>query len=265
MTLDIYQVDAFANTQFRGNPAAICPVHSWPNDSVMLQIAKENNLAETAFFKHESDNIFHLRWFTPEIEMDLCGHATLASAFVIFTYINPELKDVKFLTQSGPLVVEREAPLLKMSLPSRPALPSTLPDTISRALSKQPKEVFKARDYVLVYETEDDIRQLKVSSSILEDINIDPGGIIVTSKGDHSDFVSRFFTPGAAVFEDPVTGSAHCTLTPFWAERLGTNKLHAIQCSERTGQLWCELVDDRVVLRGEVVSYLTGSITINPL
>ncbi len=262
MTIDIYQIDAFTNKLFGGNPAAVCPLTEWLPDETLLNIAKENNLAETAYFIHKKDNRFHLRWFTPEIEMDLCGHATLASAFVILNCLDYDFESIIFETMSGDLIVSRNGDCLEMDFPSRPPKPSELPQIIKTSLSKQPSEIYKARDYVLVYDSEDDIKNLNVSASILEDINIDPGGIIVTAKGNHSDFVSRFFTPGAAVFEDPVTGSAHCTLVPFWAERLGKNKLHAFQISERKGELICKLVKDRVFIKGNAVKYLQGTIEI---
>jgi PhzF family phenazine biosynthesis protein len=262
MTIDIFQIDAFTNELFEGNPAAVCPLTEWLPDETLLNIARENNLAETAYFIHKKDNRFHLRWFTPEIEMDLCGHATLASAFVILNCLDYDLETLVFETMSGDLIISRNGECLEMNFPSRPPKSSELPQIIKTSLSKQPSEIYKARDYVLVYDSEDDIKSLNVSASILEDINIDPGGIIVTAKGNHSDFVSRFFTPGAAVFEDPVTGSAHCTLVPFWAERLDKNDLHAFQISERKGELFCKLVKDRVFIKGNSVKYLQGTIDI---
>lgn len=263
MTIDIYQIDAFTNKLFGGNPAAVCPLTEWLPDETLLNIAKENNLAETAYFIHKKDNIFHLRWFTPEIEMDLCGHATLASAFVILNCLNYNFETIVFETMSGDITVSRKDEYLEIDFPSRPPKPSDLPEIIKTSLSKQPSEIYKARDYMLVYEAEDDIKNLKISASILEGINLGLGGIIVTAKGNHSDFVSRFFTPGAAVFEDPVTGSAHCTLVPFWAERLGKNDLHAFQISERKGELFCKLVKDRVFIKGCAIKFLEGKIKLN--
>ncbi len=262
MTIDIYQVDAFSSTLFKGNPAAVCPLKEWIPDDILLNIAKENNLAETAYFVHKYDNVFHLKWFTPEIEMDLCGHATLASAFVIMECLDYKFGVVIFETMSGELIVRKNGSQFEMNFPSRPAEPSALPDIIKESLSIQPKEVFKARDYVLVYENEEAVSNLSVNASLLDHINIDPGGIIVTARGNTSDFVSRFFTPGAAVFEDPVTGSAHCTLTPFWAGRLKKNDLFARQISERGGELWCRLENDRVYIKGSAVKYLQGNIKI---
>ena len=262
MTLKIFQIDAFTDKVFGGNPAAVCPLSDWLSDTVLLNVAKENNLAETAYFIHKSDNVFHLRWFTPEIEIDLCGHATLASAYVILNCLDYNFETVVFETMSGELIVSKIGEFLEMDVPSRPSIKAKLPQIIIDSLSKQPSEVYKARDYVLVYDSEYDIQNLKVSASILEQINLGPGGIIVTAKGDNSDFVSRFFTPGASVFEDPVTGSAHCTLVPFWASRLDKNELHALQISERKGELICKLLDDRVLIKGKAVKYLEGSIEI---
>jgi predicted PhzF superfamily epimerase YddE/YHI9 len=262
MTLKLFQIDAFTDKVFGGNPAAVCPLNNWLSDTVLLNVAKENNLAETAYFIHKSDNVFHLRWFTPEIEIDLCGHATLASAYVILNCLDYNFETVVFETISGELIVSKIGEFLVMDVPSRPSIKAELPQIIIDSLSKQPSEVYKARDYVLVYNSEYDIQNLKVSASILKQINLGPGGIIVTAKGDNSDFVSRFFTPGASVFEDPVTGSAHCTLVPFWASRLDKNELHAFQISERKGELICKLLDDRVLIKGKAVKYLEGSIEI---
>ena len=262
MTIDIFQIDAFTDKLFGGNPAAVCPLKEWLPDSALLNIAKENNLAETAYFIHKHDNVFHLRWFTPEVEIDLCGHATLASAYVILNCLNYNFESVVFETMSGELIVSQRGAFLEMNLPSRPPNNASLPNIIADSLSKQPREVFKARDYVLVYDSENDVQSLKVTASVLEQINLDPGGIIVTAQGDHSDFVSRFFTPGASVFEDPVTGSAHCSLVPFWADRLGKNELHALQISERKGELFCKLVGNRVFIKGKAIKYLEGTIEI---
>jgi len=262
MTLDIYQIDAFTTEVFHGNPAAVCPLDEWLSFDQMLNIAKENNLAETAYFVHKQDNRFHLRWFTPEIEMDLCGHATLATAYVITQCLNFDFETIIFETLSGDLIVNTSGELLEMDFPSRPATPSELPIIIKDALNIAPKKVFKARDYLLLYDSEEDLLNLEVNAVTLEQINLDPGGIIVTAKGNTSDFVSRFFTPGAAVFEDPVTGSAHCTLVPFWAERLHKTNLHARQVSYRGGDLYCTLKNNRVLIRGSAVKYLQGQIDI---
>lgn len=263
MILDLYQIDAFTDTVFKGNPAAVCPLERWLPDSILLNIAKENNLAETAYFVQLDSGNYHLRWFTPRIEMDLCGHATLASAYVIFNELGHQRTDVFFETRSGLLSVSLKDTLLEMNLPSRPGTETELPKIIKESLNIQPKAVFKHRDYLLVYESEDQIKELQPDQNHLNKINLDPGGIIVTSKGDTVDFVSRFFTPQAPIFEDPVTGSAHCTLVPYWAEKLQKKQLRARQLSERTGELFCRLEADRVFIKGSAKKYLNGKIEID--
>jgi len=219
MNIKLYQIDAFTEKLFSGNPAAVCPLDNWLEDDILQSIATENNLAETAFFMKTGHDRFHLRWFTPEFEMDLCGHATLASAYVIFNEIGITKDEVSFDTLSGLLKVKRQNNYLALDFPTRPADKIELPDHIGKGLNIQPVEGWKARDYLLVYNNEEDIRNIDPNVPILNEINLDPGGIIVTAQGDSDqvDFVSRFFTPQAAVFEDPVTGSAHCTLIPYWA------------------------------------------------
>jgi PhzF family phenazine biosynthesis protein len=262
MKINIFQIDAFTDKLFGGNPAAVCPLDHWLEDDVLQNIAIENNLAETAFFVLLANNHFHLRWFTPEIEMDLCGHATLASAFVIFEEMKYPHDEIIFETQSGLLKVKKINDYLELDFPSRPPIKSDLPNTISQGLNIQPIEVWKARDYLLIYDSEEDVKNIVPNIAIINQINIDPGGIIITAKGDAKDvdFVSRFFTPQAAIFEDPVTGSAHCTLIPFWAERLNKTKLHALQISKREGELFCTLNKDSVKIRGKAVKYLQGTI-----
>lgn len=262
MKLKIFQIDAFTDKLFGGNPAAVCPLENWLTDEILQSIAIENNLAETAFFVQLSKNHFHLRWFTPELEMDLCGHATLASAFVIINELENDSDEILFDTQSGLLKVRRVEDYLELDFPSRPPQKSDLPKIISDGLNIQPKEIWKARDYLLVYDSENDIEKMKPNIAILNQINIDPGGIIVTAKGKSRDvdFVSRVFIPQSTVFEDPVTGSAHCTLVPFWSERLNKTELRALQISERGGELICQLNKDRVAIRGKAVKYLEGTI-----
>ena len=218
MKIPIFQVDAFTSVLFGGNPAAICLLEEWLPDETMLKIAKENNLAETAFFL-KSGNGFHLRWFTPEIEMDLCGHATLASAHVIFQHTGFDGDQIRFDTMSGELTVTRDGELLEMNFPARNPEPSEIPQPILDALSSKPVEIRKARDYFLVFDNEEQVRTLDVDQNKLANINLGTGGIICTARGTEVDFVSRFFTPGAAVFEDPATGSAHCSLVPLLVER----------------------------------------------
>lgn len=262
MKIPIYQIDAFTNKLFRGNPAAVCPLEEWLPDDTLQNIAIENNLAETAFFTKLDDHSYHLRWFTPEIEMDLCGHATLASAYVIFEELDFQHETIIFETLSGQLSVKKEAGLLELNFPSRVPVEASLPPIISNALNIQPKHVLKARDFVLVYESEEDIKNIKPDIALLNTFNLDPGGIIITAPGHDVDFVSRFFTPQAAIFEDPVTGSAHCSLISYWADRLNKTSLLAQQLSERGGELFCELVGDRVNIRGNAVLYMKGNINL---
>ena len=258
MKLDIYQVDAFTNKPFGGNPAAIVPLEEWLDDDLMQKIAMENNLSETAFFV-KNDAVYDIRWFTPTFEIDLCGHATLAGAFVIFEILKLETTTVRFHShKSGALDVEKKGDLLILDFPSRPVSPVEAPKGLIEAIGKEPKEVYKARDYFLVYESEQEILDITPNFSKL--LEIDAHGFIVTAKGDTADFVSRFFAPEVGVFEDPVTGSAHCNLIPFWAERLGKTELFAKQVSARGGELFCELKGERVKIGGNAVLYLKGEI-----
>lgn len=259
MKIPLYQVDAFTNVLFGGNPAAVCLLEEWLSDAKMLLIATENNLSETAFVVQEQDSI-SIRWFTPEIEMDLCGHATLAAAHVLFHHRGLTAERLTFQSQSGALVVHRQEQRLTLDFPSRPPVSAHLPAIISKGMGKAPLEVLKARDYVLVYESEEDVLQLQPDEALLNTINLDPGGIVATAAGKKNDFVSRFFTPQASIFEDPVTGSAHCSLVPYWAQRLGKTSLHALQVSKRGGELWCQLAGDRVLISGEAITYLEGHI-----
>lgn len=265
MRISIYHIDAFTDKLFGGNPAAVCPLAKWVDDKTLQNIAVENNLAETAFFVQSSPNRFRLRWFTPEIEIDLCGHATLASAYVIFEELGNKSDEVLFDTQSGLLRVKKIGDVYELNFPSRPPKKSILPKTIADGLNIQPKEIWKARDYMLVYDSESEVEKIKPNIAILNEINIEPGGIIITAKGKlkNVDFVSRFFTPQATVFEDPVTGSAHCTLVPFWSSRLGKNELKALQISKRGGELLCQLENDRVLIQGKAVKYLEGTIELS--
>jgi PhzF family phenazine biosynthesis protein len=257
MNLEIFQVDAFTKKVFGGNPAAICPLNEWLPAETMQKIALENNLAETAFFVKKDDG-YELRWFTPTVEMDLCGHATLASAYVLYELLGERADVLKFQTKSGLLTVEKKDDLLVLDFPSRPAVACDVPDGLIEAIGKTPKEVLKSRDYLMVYESEEEVRAIKPNFAAL--LEIDTHAVIVTAKGSDSDFVSRFFAPEVGVFEDPVTGSAHCTLIPYWAEKLGKTKLFARQVSARGGELFCELVGDRVRIGGNAALYLKGNI-----
>ncbi|MGB0375597.1 MAG: PhzF family phenazine biosynthesis protein [Flavobacteriaceae bacterium] len=264
MKIPLYQVDAFTNRLFCGNPAAVCVLEHWLEDAALLQIAQENNLAETAFIVPLSNERFHLRWFTPELEMDLCGHATLAAAYVLFQKRGFLGTPLIFETQSGPLSVKKAADRLVLDFPSRPPEKVPLPEVLKEGLNLLPKEVWKARDYLLVYANETQIRELSPNKAVLNQLDLGTGGIIVTAPGEAGevDFVSRFFTPGATIFEDPVTGSAHCSLVPYWAQRLHQNRFKAHQLSPRGGELWCSLQGDRVELQGQAVLYLQGWIEI---
>jgi PhzF family phenazine biosynthesis protein len=258
MKLDIYQIDAFTKELFGGNPAAVCPLEEWLDADLMQKIAFENNLSETAFFV-KKDNVYEIRWFTPTFEIDLCGHATLASAYVIFECLKLENEIIKFHShKSGELSVEKKDDVLIIDFPSRLVSPCEAPFGLIEAIGKQPKEILKARDYFLVYETEQEVLDLQPNFSKLLEINTH--AVIVTAKGDSCDFVSRFFAPEVGVFEDPVTGSSHCNLIPYWAEKLGKNELFGRQVSQRGGELFCELKGDRVKIGGNAVLYLKGEI-----
>jgi len=261
MKLPLYQIDAFTDKIFGGNPACVVPLDSWLPDEVLFQITRENAVAETAFFIQQGDTI-HLRWFTPEIEMDLCGHATLAAAHCLKEILGYEADVISFQTLSGPLTVTIDNGLYIMDFPSRMPIGAELPPNIYDALSIKPVEVYKSRDYVLVYDSEADISGIKIDRMLFDQINLDPGGVIVTAIGDDCDFVSRFFTPQASILEDPVTGSAHCSLIPFWAERLDKKKLFARQISERIGTLYCEDKGDRVLISGQAKTYSAGHLWI---
>ena len=258
MKIPFYQIDAFSGKVFGGNPAAVCMLETWL-DAVMLQsITAENNLSETAFLVPKSRGLYELRWFTPTVEMDLCGHATLASAFVIFLFFDRALTSVDFETKSGLLTVIKSGELLSMDLPARKPEPAEKSPLISHALGAEPLDVLKSRDLLVVFKDETTIKNMKPDFSKL--MQIDTFAVIVTAKGETVDFVSRFFAPRAGIPEDPVTGSAHCTLIPYWSERLGKDKLHAFQLSERGGELFCENAGDRVRIAGRAVLYASGEL-----
>jgi PhzF family phenazine biosynthesis protein len=260
MKLDLYQIDAFTNKVFGGNPACVVPLTEWLSDDILLKIANENAVAETAFFVPKGDK-FQLRWFTPELEMDLCGHATLATAHCLKTILNYQNKSFVFESLSGDLVVQVAADQYTLDFPSRIPEPiSSLPESIENALSIKPIEVLKSRDYVLIYENETQIRNLRIDKNIFDQTHMGTGGVVITAQGDHCDFVSRFFIPQAAVMEDPVTGSSHCSLIPYWAAKLNKKVLKAIQVSERVGELSCEAKGDRVWISGCAVTYSSGNL-----
>jgi len=257
MVMTLYQVDAFTDRLFAGNPAAICPLEKWLDDTLMQQIAAENNLSETAFFVG-SDGCYDLRWFTPTIEVDLCGHATLAAAHVVFCYLEPGADQVRFNSRSGPLLVKRDGGRLQMDFPVACMVKCEAPEGLIVGLGVTPSAVFKGQDYMVVLDHEQQLHALQPDFRVLA--GLDLRGVIVTAPGMAVDFVSRFFAPNAGIDEDPVTGSAHCALTPYWVDRLNINPLRARQVSERGGELLCQLDDQRVILGGQCVTYLVAEL-----
>lgn len=258
-TIPIYQIDAFTDEIFRGNPAAVCPLEAWLPEPVMQAIAAENNLAETAFFVPEADG-YALRWFTPTVEVDLCGHATLASAHVIFDRLDPGAERVRFSSRGGDLVVTRDGGLLVLDFPSIPASPAAAPPALIDGLGAEPREVARADHYLAVFDGEAEIAALDPGMAALATLH--PHGVIATAPGDIVDFVSRFFAPSHGIPEDHVTGSAHCTLIPYWAARLEKTHLHARQISVRGGELFCEDRGERVGIGGHAAFYMEGTLSI---
>ncbi len=259
--LPLYWVDAFTDKVFSGNPAAVVPLAQWLPDALMQQIAFENGLSETVFFERKAEAHYHIRWFTPTVEVDLCGHATLASAFVLFTQLGLAGTTVTFDSRSGPLVVTRlPEGLFELNFPSRPAQPCALPEDLPRVLGGTPVYVAQARDTLCVFADEAAVIALRPDYTALA--KFETYAVIATAPGRDCDFVSRFFAPRGGINEDPVTGSAHCTLTPYWANRLGKTKLHARQLSTRGGELGCDQQNDRVGIAGRAVLYLRGELEI---
>lgn len=259
MKLRQYQVDAFATRVFEGNPAAVCPLERWLDDALLQAIAAENNLSETAFFV-PSGKGFHLRWFTPASEVDLCGHATLATAHVLFEHLGYTGPAITFETRGGTLTVKRKGDSLEMDFPARPPTPCARSELLARALGRQPLEVLCADDYLAVFEDEAAIRGIEPDLSLLG--TLDLRGVIITARGSTYDFVSRVFAPRLGIPEDPVTGSAHCTLAPYWAARLGKHRLSARQVSRRGGNITCELADGRVLLSGSAITFMEAEVTL---
>jgi PhzF family phenazine biosynthesis protein len=273
MDVLLFHVDAFTDAIFAGNPAAVCPLETWLDDELLRAVAAENNLSETAFFVREAD-YYKLRWFTPRSEVNLCGHATLASAFVLMNVLDPSQQSVRFSTRSGILTVSRvvagqDDDLLAMDFPALPPWPCPNPPAElidglrsgSASSSGQQISVQQIKDnYFVIYESEDDVRQIRPDFALLEKLH--PAGVAITApaKDNDVDFVSRYFVPSYGIPEDPVTGSTHCSLAPYWGARLGKTSLHARQVSTRGGEIWCELAGDRVVLKGKSVLTLRGSL-----
>lgn len=261
MNIPIYQVDAFTSEVFSGNPAAVCIIEEWLDDNIMQSIASENNLSETAFIV-QRDGQFKIRWFTPKTEVDLCGHATLASAFVLFEEELIDNNTVTFESQSGPLTVEGlDDGLLSMNFPSRRPIACKKPKVLEDALGTNVVATLASRDLLVILENEEKVSNLLPNLEVLSRIK-EYMAVIVSAKGNKVDFVSRFFAPNAGVPEDPVTGSSHCTLIPYWSEQLNKDKLHALQLSPRGGELFCENMGGRVVIKGKAVMYMKGEIYI---
>ncbi len=257
MQIPIYQVDAFTSRVFAGNPAAICPLSEWLDADLLQAIAAENNVSETAFFVRRGDR-HQLRWFTPTVEVDLCGHATLASAWVIWNCLGAADDQLVFDSRGGELTVRRSGDLLTLDFPARPPERCRPHPRLIEALGTQPVEVLASRDYLVVYAAEQDVRLLQPNMELLA--TLDRFAVIATAPGGEVDFVSRFFAPAQGVAEDPVTGSAHCTLIPYWSRRLGKPRLNARQVSQRGGELYCEDRGERVWISGRAALFLTGTL-----
>lgn len=261
MKIPFFQVDAFSSNVFGGNPAAICILEAWLDNETMQKIAAENNLSETAFLVPKSPGNYELKWFTPTVEIDLCGHATLASAFVLFEYYDPNKNFLTFQTASGELSVEKSDNLLSMNFPARPPVEVKPPEILLQALGVKPSFVLESRDLLAIFEDEKTIQNMTPDFDTIKKIQ-SHFAVIVSAPGEHADFVSRFFAPNAGVNEDPVTGSAHCTLIPYWAKRLNKDKLHAFQLSKRKGELFCELLGAGVSIAGHSTLFAKGEIYI---
>ena len=259
MKIDIYQVDAFATKVFEGNPAAVCPLESWLDVSIMQKIAMENNLAETAFFVKNNEE-YEIRWFTPTKEVNLCGHATLASAYVIFNFLNSQQNNLVFNSKSGPLYVSLGNDLIVMNFPKEAAKPCQTPQAILDAFSLAPVEVLQSVDYIVIFPDFTDLTKISVDLEALK--KLDLRAVCITSKNDIYDFTARMFAPNYGINEDAVTGSAYTQLMPYWVEKLGKMRLKAKQVSARGGELTCEITDNRVFISGQAICYLQGSIDI---
>lgn len=258
-TITIFQVDAFTSQRFKGNPAAVCPLDAWLPDATLQSIAAENNLSETAFFVKGGEGDYELRWFTPAIEVDLCGHATLAAAHCLFTHLGHNSKQITFGSRSGLLTVSKEGSEYMMDFPADNIEKVVAPKVLIEALGVEPVEVFTGRDdFLVILESEAEIAKLSPDLRLLKQVRC--RGVIVSAPGSTTDFVSRCFYPAAGVDEDPVTGSAHTTMTPYWAERMSRQEFTARQLSERGGDLRCTMLGERVAISGQAVTYLKGEI-----
>jgi len=259
LTLNLYQIDAFTKNIFEGNPACICPLDKWIDDEIMQKIANENNLSETAFFVKNNDN-YHIRWFTPTKEVDMCGHATLASAYVLFDILNYQKDEIIFNSKSGILKVTKDNKKFKMNFPIQEIKKCDISNNLLNAFEIKPIECYKSMDYILVFENEEDILKSKPKFELLKDI--DNRGVIITSKSKNYDFVNRFFAPKYGIDEDPVTGSAFTQLIPYWHKILNKTTFKAKQVSQRGGEVFCKLKNDRVEISGYAKKYFEGTIEI---
>jgi PhzF family phenazine biosynthesis protein len=259
MKIPLFQIDAFTSRLFAGNPAAVCPLTAWLPDGTLQAIAAENNLSETAFLVGGNGQ-YTLRWFTPLVEVDLCGHATLAAAFVVMRHLEPSRTAVSFSSRSGALAVVKQGERLVLDFPAQPPAPGEVPPGLAAALGREPSEVLASRSLMAIYESEAQVRAVTPDMTRLAALPC--RAVMVTAPGCEVDFVSRFFAPRVGIAEDPVTGSAHCTLVPYWSRRLGKPRLHALQVSQRGGELWCEDCGERVRIAGHAVQYLAGMIEI---
>jgi PhzF family phenazine biosynthesis protein len=259
MELTLYQIDAFSSRVFEGNPAAVCSLDEWLPDETMQSIAQENNLSETAFFVPKDDG-FHIRWFTPASEVDLCGHATLGSAYVLFNILGYKNEAIRFDSKSGLLIVTKKDEWLTLNFPKQPPVPCETPNVIIEAFNREPIECAKSEDIIAVFEDEVDIASANPNFEQLK--KLDARGVIITAKSKRYDFVARFFAPRYGIPEDPVTGSAYTQLAPYWSAKLGKNKFKAKQISSRGGKVYCEIVGDRVLISGKAIKYMEGKITI---
>ena len=259
MRLKIYQIDAFASKVFEGNPAMVCPLEKWIDDELMQKIAEENNLSETAFFVKEKYG-YGLRWFTPKAEVDMCGHATLASAYVIFEYLDYNSREITFFTKSGKLKVNKDKNYFIMDFPIQPIELCDISNEVENIFSIKPKAIFKSIDYIIVFNNEKMIRDINPNFELLKGLNL--RGVCITAKSRNYDFVTRFFAPKIGVNEDPVTGSIFTQLVSYWSKELNKKELFAKQLSSRGGEVLCKVVNNRVKIRGKVIKYLEGWIEI---
>lgn len=261
MKIPIYQIDAFTDKMFEGNPAAVCPLEKWPERNLMQNIAAENNLSETAFFVRSEEG-YDMRWFTPTTEVDLCGHGTLAAGHVLFNHLEYKEEYIRFFTRSGRISVKKESDMIIMNFPSRIAEPIDAPEDLLEGLNLEtpPVKVLKDMNYLVVLETSEQVKQVKPNFGVLSNINY--AGIICTAPGNNHDFVSRYFAPYIGIYEDPATGSTHTTLTSYWAKELGKKELTARQVSRRGGTLFCKYLGERTEIGGKTKTYMKGEIDV---